>query len=277
MKALLAQLACRIGDVEGNTARAVDAIRSNPDVDIAVFPELYLCGYTYRNLDELARAPDSDEIAAIAAAAAETETAVVIGFAERMSKGVANSAACIDSDGTLAGVYRKTHSSIPKRRRVSSRARSSSSSSWRAGGPPRSSASTSSSRSREAGRHGRSRRPRHRLREHGSVLHRPRGRAVARAHENRLPHLYANLVGSGDGLTFVGASRSIAPTGEILVEASRDQEELLVVPVAELGGFDPRTDYPSSSVRPAGHSPREGARCPLKAHYPFSPGGMPHG
>jgi predicted amidohydrolase len=73
--------------------------------------------------------------------------------------------------------------------------------------------------------------------------------SVARAHENRLPHLYANLVGSGDGLTFVGASRSIAPTGEILVEASRDQEELLVVPVAELGGFDPRTDYPKF-VRP---------------------------
>ena len=36
---VLAQLACRIGDVEGNTARAIDAIRSNPDVDIAVFPE----------------------------------------------------------------------------------------------------------------------------------------------------------------------------------------------------------------------------------------------
>jgi hypothetical protein len=27
MKALLAQLACRIGDVEGNTSRAIDAIR----------------------------------------------------------------------------------------------------------------------------------------------------------------------------------------------------------------------------------------------------------
>ena len=72
---------------------------------------------------------------------------------------------------------------------------------------------------------------------------------MARAHENRLPHLYANLVGSGDGLTFVGASRSVAPTGEVLVEASRDQEELLVVPVAELGGFDPQTDYPKF-VRP---------------------------
>jgi predicted amidohydrolase len=31
MKALLAQLACRIGDIEGNAARAVDAIRSHPE------------------------------------------------------------------------------------------------------------------------------------------------------------------------------------------------------------------------------------------------------
>ena len=57
MKALLAQLGCRIGDVEGNTARAVDAIRSYPDVDIAVFLELYLSGYTYRDLDELPATP----------------------------------------------------------------------------------------------------------------------------------------------------------------------------------------------------------------------------
>jgi len=56
-------------------------------------------------------------------------------------------------------------------------------------------------------------------------------------------------VSSGDGLVFVGASRSIAPTGEVLVEASRDREELLVVPVAEPGGVDPRTDYPKL-VRP---------------------------
>ena len=99
MKALLAQLACRIGDIEGNTARAIDAIRTHPEVSIAVFPELYLSGYTYRNLDELARAPDGDELTSIAAAAAEAETAVVIGFAERTEEGVANSAACIDTDG----------------------------------------------------------------------------------------------------------------------------------------------------------------------------------
>jgi predicted amidohydrolase len=62
MKALLAQLACRIGDVTGNMSRAVDAIRSHPGVDFAVFPELYLSGYTYRDLDELAVDVDGAEI-----------------------------------------------------------------------------------------------------------------------------------------------------------------------------------------------------------------------
>ena len=32
MKALLAQLACRIGDLAGNTAKAVEAIRAHPEV-----------------------------------------------------------------------------------------------------------------------------------------------------------------------------------------------------------------------------------------------------
>jgi predicted amidohydrolase len=101
----------------------VDAIRSHPEADIAVFPELYLSGYTYRDLDKLARDVESKELREIAGAAAETETAVVIGFAERMSKGVANSVVCIDKDGSIAGVYRKTHLSSRRRRPVSSRAR----------------------------------------------------------------------------------------------------------------------------------------------------------
>jgi predicted amidohydrolase len=67
---------------------------------------------------------------------------------------------------------------------------------------------------------------------------------VARAHENRLPHLYANMVGEGEGLVFVGASRVVAPTGEVVVEASRDREELLVVDVPEAVGYDEHTAYP---------------------------------
>ena len=250
MKALLAQLACRIGDVEGNTARAVDAIRAHPEVDIAVFPELYLSGYTDRDLNVLARAPDGAEIRAVANAAARVGTAVVIGFLERLVTGVANSVACIDADGSLAGVYRKTclfdseaeaftegeelvilelagkkvaplicfDIEFPEPARQVTLAGAE--------------LLVTSSANMD---------PFYIDHAIGSV---------ARAHENRRPHLYVNLVGAGDGLVFVGGSRSIAPTGEIVAEASRDQEELLVVPIAELGGFDPRTDYPRY-LRPA--------------------------
>jgi predicted amidohydrolase len=44
-----------------------------------------------------------------------------------------------------------------------------------------------------------------------------------------VPHLYANHVGTGDGLTFVGCSRAVTPTGVIAVEA----EDELDGPVAD--------------------------------------------
>jgi predicted amidohydrolase len=250
MKALLAQLACRIGDIEGNTERAIDAIRTHQDVDIAVFPELYLSGYTYRDLDQLARAPDGEELSSIAAAAAEAETAVVIGFAERTPKGVANSAACIDADGSLAGVYRKTYlfpseadagflqgEELMVLELAGLRAAPLICFDIEFPEPSRQVALAGAELLVTASAN-----------MDPFFIDHAVG-AVARAHENRLPHLYANLVGSGDGLVFVGASRSVAPTGDILVEASRDEEELLVVPVAEPGGVDPRTDYPRL-VRP---------------------------
>jgi predicted amidohydrolase len=249
MKALLAQLSCRIGDVAGNTTRAVDALRAHPEVEIAVFPELYLSGYTYQNLDRLSREPESSEIEEIAAAASEVRTAVVIGFAERTSDGVANSVACIDVDGSIAGVYRKT-------RLFGSEAE----------------AFVEGEELLVVELAGRRvaplicfdiefPEPARQVTLAGAELLVTASAnmdpfyidhaigSVARAHENRRPHLYANSVGSGDGLVFVGASRSIAPTGETLFEASRDREELIVTPVAELGGSDERTDYPAL-VRP---------------------------
>jgi predicted amidohydrolase len=250
MKALLAQLACRIGDVRGNTARAVDAIRSHPEADIAVFPELYLSGYTYRDLDELARRPDSKELQDVAAAAADAETAVVIGFAERMSEGIANSVACIDQDGSLAGVYRKTHlfASEAEAGFVEGEELIVVELAGRRVAPLICFDIEFPEPARQVALAGADLLATASANMDPFYIDHAVG-SVARAHENRLPHLYANLVGNGDGLVFVGASRSIAPTGETLVEATRDEEELLLVPVAELGGFDERTDYPKF-VRP---------------------------
>jgi (R)-amidase len=245
MEALIAQMTCRIGDLQGNVERAIDALREHPQVDIAVFPELYLCGYTYQDLDTLSVSADSAEIRAIAETASEVGTAVVIGFSEKLGDRFYNSVACIDQNGSLAGVYRKTYLFSSEREagftdgeeilvielagklvaplicfdiEFPEPARQA----MLAGAELLVTASANMD-------------PFYIDHEIGSR---------ARAHENRRPHLYANLVGTGDGLVFVGASRSIAPTGEVLVEASRDKEELLVVTVPELGGFDPRTDYP---------------------------------
>ena len=41
----------------------------------------------------------------------------------------------------------------------------------------------------------------------------------------------------------------MSDAGETLAEASRDREELLLVPLAETAGFDARTDYPKY-IRP---------------------------
>ena len=250
MKALLGQLACRIGDVAGNTARVVEAIRLHPDADIAVFPELYLSGYTYRNLNEIARDPEGSELREIADAAADTGTAVVVGFAERHSEGVSISAACIDENGSLAGVYRKANlfESEAEAGFVEGEEFLILDLAGRRVAPLICFDIEFPEPARQVALGGADLLVTASANMDRFYLDHAVG-TVARAHENRLPHLYTNLVGTGDGLVFVGASRSIAPTGEILVEGSRDREELLLVPVAGLGGFDERTDYPKY-IRP---------------------------
>jgi predicted amidohydrolase len=243
VNALLAQLTARVGDTTDNTARAREAILGHPDVDFAVFPELFLSGYTYERLEELALEPDSDEILSLRQAAASANTAVVVGFAERVGAGVANAAACIDQDGSLAAVYRKTQLfgqeqdvflpgetlllvelagrtvaplicfdiEFPEPARQLALA----------GAQLLITASANM--------------------EPFYVDHEVASKA--RAVENRLPHLYANAVGPGSGMTFVGGSRAVSPLGHVPAEASNDQEELLVVPVPERDGVDERVDY----------------------------------
>ena len=70
---------------------------------------------------ELAAPAEGELIGRVRQAAAERATAVVVGFAEMTQAGtIANSAACIDRDGTLAGTYRKTHLFAERERQASS-------------------------------------------------------------------------------------------------------------------------------------------------------------
>ena len=229
MRALLAQLESVRGDPRANAERAADALASHPGVEIAVFPELYLSAYDLRAIDDTARTADCDELAAVAEAAERAGTAVVIGFAERNADGsFSNSVACIDRDGSLAGVYRKTQLYAGERKV------------FRPG--------------REL-----------RLVRLAGVAVAPlicfdvefpepvRALALAGAEllvtVCRLPHLYANAAGTIGRLEFVGLSRSVGSAGEVLAQAGAE-EELLVAPVGTAGTEDESLDYLSQLPEP---------------------------
>jgi predicted amidohydrolase len=234
VRALLAQLASVPGRTQTNADRAVEILRAHPNVDIAVFPELFLGGYDLSLVPQSARAPDSSELQSIAAAAAAASTAVVVGFAERAAEdSFFNSVACIDRDGSLAGVYRKTRlfGTEPAAFRAGDEQRV-----FRLCGldvgplicfdiefpePARELAAAGAE-----------------LLVTASANMAPFGpdheaATRARALENRLPHLYANGVGAIGGLRLVGGSRCVDSSGVVVADAGSDEEALLVVPVAQ--------------------------------------------
>jgi predicted amidohydrolase len=243
MRALLAQLESVRGDPQANAERASAALAAHPEADLAVFPELYLSAYDLRALDETARPVDCDELGAVAEAAALAGTAVVIGFAERNGDGsLSNSVACIDRDGSLAGVYRKTQLFAGERKvfRPGTELRI-----VRLAGlavaplicfdiefpePVRALALAGAELLVTASANMEPFAPDHEL------------ATRARALENRLPHLYANAVGTIGRLDFVGRSRSVGPAGEVLAEAGAT-EVLLLAPVGAAGADDESLDY----------------------------------
>jgi predicted amidohydrolase len=103
----LAQVDSRLGDVEANAARARESLRDarTAGADLVVFPELHLSGYS---LAALGRAPSRspEELAALASEAGEA--AVVLGFPERGNGATYNSAAYFER-GALVHVHRKLH------------------------------------------------------------------------------------------------------------------------------------------------------------------------
>jgi (R)-amidase len=257
LRALLAQLACRAGAVEQNLARLEDLLAQHSGVDLAVFPELFLQGYELRTAADLAIAADSEQVERVRAAAAHAGTAVIVGFAERLRQGgVANAAACVDADGRLAGIARKTQLFGAAERRVFcegddlilvSLAR-------RAVAPlicfevefPE---------------------PARALALAGADLlvtiaanMKPYGpeqelACRARALENRRPHLYVNAVGRSGPLEFVGASAAIDARGQIATLAGEAEQvlEVEVPPSWQDAGSD--IDY-LKQLRGAGRGTR---------------------
>lgn len=98
-------------DVAGNLNR-VEELLADCEVDLVVLPELFASGYFFRNrgdLEQVAeRVPDGPTTRRLEQWARETGATFVAGLPEREGGSVFNSAVTITPYG-VAGVYRKTH------------------------------------------------------------------------------------------------------------------------------------------------------------------------
>ncbi len=250
MKIVLAQLTPTPDPGEG-CARIRDTIGTSPGADLVMFPELFVGGYASRGLEARSIEAGGPQLAAITAACRDTGTGAVFGFVETLGGGrFANSAACIDADGSLAGIYRKTHL-------------------FGTGEQTGFEAGDALLLTRVCGRSVgplicfdiEFPEPARKLALAGADLlvsiaanmkpyandHRLTVRA--RALENRLPHLYVNRTGSEGGFDFVGESCLVSPDGTVVAELGPDEGLLEVeIPAPEPPG-DAKTDY-LSQIRP---------------------------
>jgi predicted amidohydrolase len=103
----LAQLDSRFGDVEGNSRRAGEALLEAraAAADLVVFPELHLSGYA---LDAAGRDTSQDAADAAAVATGADGVAALVGFHERDGDRRYNSAAYVE-DGVPVHVQRKLY------------------------------------------------------------------------------------------------------------------------------------------------------------------------
>ena len=250
MRALLAQLWPEPRNVEANLARARETLERSEGAELVVFPELFLGGYELSDPEAVSVALDGPEVTELRAAARERETAIVVGAAERTGPGVANSALCINRQGELAGVYRKTHLFGAERDAyLEGRELVTVELAGRRLGVMICFDVEFPEVARTLALRGAdllvtiSANPAEFRRDHDVFV-------PARALENGLPHLYVNRGGDQDGIAFAGSSMAIDPEGGVLAGAGSDAEQLLGADVGDAGRRDARTRY-LNLVRPA--------------------------
>ncbi|WP_435234306.1 carbon-nitrogen hydrolase family protein [Psychromonas sp. PT13] len=88
-----------------STAKAASEL----GVDVLVFPELFISGYNIGNaqLKQLAQPLDGNICSTLKRIAIEQSIAIVMGFPERKDEDIYNSAIAVDKDGTIVGHHRK--------------------------------------------------------------------------------------------------------------------------------------------------------------------------
>ncbi len=98
-------------NIPANLKKIASMIES-ADADLLVFPELSLSGYTFSSADEARQfsiAIDSPEMSHLQELAQKSKIALVLGFIEITDGKLFNSSVAINSDGSIAGLYRKVH------------------------------------------------------------------------------------------------------------------------------------------------------------------------
>lgn len=108
LKVLLAQLEPS-SDPARNADVAATAIDDHPEAALAVFPELFLHGYSLEEIVPLENIERSDALSTVREAAGRNGTSVVLGAAVRTGAGMANAAVCIDEQGEVVACYEKVH------------------------------------------------------------------------------------------------------------------------------------------------------------------------
>ncbi|MBI2860162.1 MAG: NAD+ synthase [Chloroflexi bacterium] len=109
LRIALAQIDTTVGDFQGNVARILEATAKARDLkaDIAVFPELAVCGYPPEDLLFKPRFIDANLKALDQVISGSSGIAIVVGFVDA-GNDIYNAAAVI-SDGRLAGIYHKIY------------------------------------------------------------------------------------------------------------------------------------------------------------------------
>jgi len=250
MKVALAQLA-PTSDREEDCGRVRETIGMSSGVDLVMFPELFVGGYASSGLEDRSIAATGPQMTDIASTCRESGTAAVVGFTEALGGGgFANSAACLNADGSLAGIYRKTHLFGP-------------------GEQAGFEAGDSLLLTRLCGRMLAPQicfdiefpEPSRSLALAGAELlvsiaanmepyandHRLAVRA--RALDNRLPHIYVNRTGSEGGFNFVGESCVISADGTVVAEMGPEEGILEAVIPSPESDRDAQTEY-LGQIRP---------------------------
>lgn len=233
-----------------NVERVRSLLERSEGADLVVLPELFLSGYELRDVGSVSIDCDGPEVAELRGAARRAGTALVVGAAERVPGGVANSAICIDRSGRTAGVYRKTHLFGAERDAyVAGDELVTVAVDGRTLGPSICFDIEFPEVARTLALRGAellvsiSANPVEFRRDHEVF-------APARALESGLPHIYVNRVGRQDGIAFGGGSLAIDPEGRVIAEAGADEERVVQAEIGEPGRHDPRTRY-AGLLRPS--------------------------